>query len=105
MSIVEQGGKKVLTIPIDAIPARVTLGADNRPEKVESSIKHPTLGETTVEINYSGYRDFEHYGVFFPTHIVEKLGGRPVFDLTVTEFHTNPYIVFPVPATIQQTAK
>jgi hypothetical protein len=105
VSVADEGGKKVLTIPIEGLPAKVTLGADNRPEKVESRIKHPLLGEIGVEINYSGYRDFEHYSVFFPTHIVEKFGGHTVLDLTVTEFHTNPYIVFPVPSNIQQAAK
>jgi len=102
----QENNKTVLVIPVNGVPVKVILGTDNRPEKVEARIKHPILGDTSLEINYSGYRDFEHaYGVYFPAHIEEKLGGRTVLDLTVMEFHTNPYIVFPVPAIIQQAAK
>ena len=36
--------------------------------------------------------------------IVQRLGGRVVLDLTVMEFHTNPYVVFPVPPNICQKA-
>jgi len=106
VTMTQEGGKTVLTIPLNGVPAKVTLNADNRPEKVEAQIKHPVLGDTSLEIDYSGYRDFERaYWVYFPAHIVEKLGGRTVQDLTVTEFHTNPYVVFPVPSNVQSAAK
>jgi hypothetical protein len=98
----DEGGKTVLTIPVNGVPAEVTMDADNRPEKVETRLKHPILGDTPIEINYSGYRDIEiGYGIFFPEHIVEKIGGHTALDLTVTEFHTNAYSVFPVPTNLK----
>jgi hypothetical protein len=102
----DEGGKIVLTIPVNGVPAKVTLGTLNRPEKVETRVKHPVLGDTPIELDYSDYRDIEgSYQIFFPGHIVEKLGGHTVLDITVTEFHTNAYSVFPVPANVSQEAK
>ena len=106
VTLSQEAGKMVLTIPLNGVPAKVTLDADNRPAKVEAQIKHPVLGNTSLEIDYSDYRDFERaYWVYFPAHIVEKLGGKIVQDLTVTNFHTNPYVVFPVPSNVQSAAK
>jgi hypothetical protein len=106
VKMTQEGGKTILMIPVNGVPAKVTMGDDHRPEKVETRIKHPILGDTPVEITYSNYKDIEiGYGIYFPEHVVEKLGGHTVLDLTVTEFHTNPYSVFPVPANVQQAAK
>lgn len=99
----QEGGKTVLMIPVNGQPAKVTLGAYSRPEKVETRVKDPVLGDTSIEIDYSDYRDIEDaYGVFFPAHIVEKLGGHTALDITVNDFHTNAYSVFPVPANVRQ---
>src|SRR6202035_2518142 len=40
-----------------------------------------------VETIFTDYKDFA--GVKFPTHIVQKQGGYPVFDLTVTDVKPN----------------
>jgi hypothetical protein len=101
VTVSQEGHDVVLTIPENGTPVKVTLDVQNRPARVETRVKDPVLGDTAVETTYSGYRDFENaYGVFFPTRIVQKLGGHTVLDLTVTEFHTNPYVVFPVPANV-----
>jgi hypothetical protein len=93
----------VLTIPQNGDPMKVTLNEQNRPAKVEARVHDSVLGDTTLEVTYAGYRDFENaYGVFFPAIIIEKLGGRTVLDVTVSEFHSNPYIVFPVPANVRE---
>ena len=39
------------------------------------------LGDMLVEAEYSFYRD--HYGLKFPTEIVQKRGGWPSFKLQV----------------------
>jgi len=78
--------------PTDGAPMKVTLAADNRPEKVEMVEN----GQTLV-MEYSDYKDIEVYGTYFPHRIVQKRGGRVVMDLTVTEGHTNSYAAFPIP--------
>ncbi|HXR82585.1 MAG TPA: MBL fold metallo-hydrolase, partial [Saprospiraceae bacterium] len=58
-----------------------------------------------VEVNYSEYKDFN--GLKFPSHILQKDGGYPVYDLTITEVKTNgevtiqpnPPVAVPVVAT------
>jgi hypothetical protein len=102
--ISRERGKTVITAPFDGITLKGTLGADQRPEKVEMPIKHPVLGDTVVEATYQGYKDFEGYEVFFPAHIVLKIGGRVLYDLTVSKHETAPYLVWPVPENIRQAA-
>ena len=41
--------------------------------------------------------------VIFPSQISWTLDGRPLADLKVTAFKSNPYVVFPVPAVVRQT--
>ena len=93
-----QGGKTVLTIPVGGMSIQARLNAEHRPEYVAARIKHPQLGTALLEFEYSDYRDFEMaYGVYFPARIVKKLNRRTVMDVSVNEYHTNPYSVFPLP--------
>ena len=72
-----------------------TISADNLVEKVETWLDNPVLGDMHVETAYSGYRDFG--GIKFPAKIVQKQGGHPFFDLTVTEAKANAPLDLPVP--------
>lgn len=102
VTVSKSGPHVVLLIPENGVAMKVTLDEQNRPARVEVPVTDPILGDTVLEAFYSGYRDFENaYGVFFPTTIVEKLAGRTIMNLTVSAFHTNPYIVFPIPANIR----
>ena len=56
-------------------------------EKVETWTPNPILGDMPIETNYSDYRDFG--GVKFPTKIVQKQGGFPVLDVTVSDVQPN----------------
>jgi glyoxylase-like metal-dependent hydrolase (beta-lactamase superfamily II) len=69
------------------------IDAQNMLEKVETWIDTPMLGDTLVEVAYSGYKDFA--GVKFPTSIVQKQAGYPTLDLSVTDVKPN------APASIQ----
>jgi glyoxylase-like metal-dependent hydrolase (beta-lactamase superfamily II) len=69
------------------------LNAQNQVERVETWIDNPFLGDMLFEAIYSDYKDVG--GAQFPMHIVQKQGGYPTFDLTLTEAKAN------VPATIQ----
>lgn len=52
-------------------------------EKVETRIDNALLGDMPVEATYTDYRSFGE--LKFPTKIVEKQGGFPVLDLTITD--------------------
>lgn len=71
-------------------------------ERIETWIANPVLGDIKLEALFSDYRDFS--GVKFPTHVVQRLAGYPVLDLTVTEVTPNASIALEVPAIIRQAA-
>jgi glyoxylase-like metal-dependent hydrolase (beta-lactamase superfamily II) len=90
------GGRKYTVISfVGDNKAKVNgyVNAQNLVERVETSIDNPFLGDMPFEATYSEYKDTG--GVQFPMHIVQKQGGYPIFDLTITEVKTN------VPADIQ----
>jgi hypothetical protein len=94
------GGKTVVTgtSPYDNFPTTVTLDNEKRPELVTVRANGHTYTAT-----FSDYRaDLEpDYLVRFPKRIVWTRDGRPYADLTVTNFKSNPYVVFPSSATLQ----
>jgi len=77
-----------------------TISADNLVEKVEARLDNAVLGDMIVETTYSDYRDFG--GFKFPAKMVQKQGGHPVFDLTVTEAKANVALDLTVPDTVRQ---
>ncbi|HUK88959.1 MAG TPA: MBL fold metallo-hydrolase [Blastocatellia bacterium] len=62
--------------------------SDNLLERIETKIDNTVLGDIPSETTLTDYKDFN--GVKFPTHIVQKQGSYPVFDLTVTDVKPNP---------------
>ena len=109
-------GKTVLTgtSPYDGIEVSMT---------VEDQRQHPKLGPygtdelirlpiaVTAKTNghvygatFADYRgDLEpNVWMVFPTQIKWTLDGKPLADLKVTYFRSNPYIVFPVPGVVRQ---
>src|SRR6185295_19088842 len=65
----------------------------NLVERVETWIDNPFFGDMAFEAIYSDYKDVG--AAQFPMHIVQKQGGYPIFDLTVTDVKAN------APANIQ----
>jgi glyoxylase-like metal-dependent hydrolase (beta-lactamase superfamily II) len=61
--------------------------------RVETLIDNAFLGDMPIEAIYSDYKDIG--GAQFPMHIIQKQGGHPTFDLTLSEAKAN------VPAAIQ----
>jgi hypothetical protein len=102
VKIGKRDGKTTLSVTIDGEPVTATLGADHRPERIEAKIKDRELGTTTLAIEYSGYKDFDYYGILFPSHIVAKLGGHVALDVNVSSFLTHTYFLFPKPDSIAQ---
>jgi hypothetical protein len=109
-------GKTVLTgtSPYDGIEVAVT---------VEDSRQHPKLGPydptelirlpvaVTAKANghtwggtFADYKgDLEpNVWMIFPTTLKWTLDGKPLADMKVTFFRSNPYIVFPIPDVVKQ---
>jgi glyoxylase-like metal-dependent hydrolase (beta-lactamase superfamily II) len=84
------GGKAYTVLSFTGVnKAQVSgyLNSDNILEKVETKIDNTVLGDIPFETAFTDYKDFG--GLKFPTHIVQKQGGYPVFDLTVTDVKPN----------------
>ena len=110
--VTREGGTTVLTFPLpgslSAVAVRATLNAKNQLERVETRTSDPVLGDVLTETTYSDYKDLGEItsDVQFPSHIVQKQGGFPVLDLTVTRTDpNNPYLVFPVPDAVEKAPR
>jgi hypothetical protein len=93
VSVAEKGGQRELTVPLPTgVDAKGLVDAAGLMTRVEIKI-----GAQLFTGDYSDYKDFQGYGVMFPTRIVQKVDGRTIADLTVTEALANPYMMFPPP--------
>ena len=93
------GGKKYTVLSFtgsNKAAVRGYLNSDNLIERVETKIDNNVLGDMPFETAFSDYKDFD--GVKFPTHIVQKQGGYPVLDLTVTDVKPNATVLIPIVA-------
>ena len=63
------------------------INDQNLVERVETWIDNPFLGDMPFEAIYTDYKDVG--GAQFPMHIVQKQGGYPIFDLTLTDVKAN----------------
>ena len=67
------------------------------------------LGEVVTETTYADYGDWNDKAykadILFPRRLIQKRAGITLLDLTVTKTNTyNPYVIMPVPDTIQKSA-
>jgi len=89
-------GSTVLTgtSPYDGMEVTTTLDDKHRPARVTAKANGHVYGAT-----FTDYRDTWEpaYLVIFPSQITWTIDGRPLADLKVTAFKSNPYVVFPVP--------
>ena len=94
----ETGDRRELSVALpDGSEIKGVLDAKNFPAHIEYS-----TGGQVFSGDYSDFKDFQDYGVMFPAHIVQKLDGRTIADLTVTEALANPYMIFPPPKELAQ---
>lgn len=100
-TVTKVNGRTVLTgtAPLDAIEVSTTLDAQNRPIQVSAKANGHVYGAT-----FADYRDTweSKYLVIFPSQLTWTLDGKPLADLRVTAFKSNPYVVFPVPDGVRQ---
>jgi hypothetical protein len=87
------------TSPYDNMEVTTTLDDRHRPEWVTVKANGHVYGAT-----FADYRDTweSAYLVIFPSQINWTIDGRPLADLRVTAFKSNPYVVFPVPTVVRQ---
>src|SRR5207253_10207431 len=92
------GGKKYQVVSfVGDNKAKVNgyINERNLVDRVETWIDNPFLGDMAFEAIYTDYKDAG--GALFPMHIVQKQGGYPVFDLTLTEVKANAAAVIQPP--------
>lgn len=97
-----RGAKKTVisvTTPMK-VKLEGTLNDQNLVERIETWTANPVLGDIKIEALFSGYKDFS--GVKFPTRIVQRSGGYPVLDLTITDVMPNAAVAIEVPASVRQ---
>jgi glyoxylase-like metal-dependent hydrolase (beta-lactamase superfamily II) len=93
---------RVVTFTVNGSSVTATLSPANLVEKVETKADAAVLGDVVFETTYANYRDFG--GVKFPTRIVQKEGGFPMLDLTITDVKPNINAAIAVPQNVQQAA-
>jgi glyoxylase-like metal-dependent hydrolase (beta-lactamase superfamily II) len=89
----------VISFTMGKFKVNGTIDGENRVTKTETWIPNTVLGDMWVETTYSGYQDFN--GVQFPTAIVQKQGGYPVLDLTVSGIQSNVELALAVPDAVR----
>jgi hypothetical protein len=92
------GGKKMTVVTfMGENKAKVNgyINDQNLVEKVETWIDNAVLGDMLFEAVYSDYKDFG--GVKFPTKIVQRQGGHPILDLTITDVKPNAAVTIQPP--------
>jgi hypothetical protein len=90
----------VISVPVEIGAVRIVLGADNRPLRSEVRMRG-----TTLVADFSGYKDFNNYGVFTPVKIIRQENGKVVGELAVSAFVENPYVIVPLPERLIEAAK
>jgi glyoxylase-like metal-dependent hydrolase (beta-lactamase superfamily II) len=91
------GGRRTLTFQaLGKYTITGTLNDQNLVERIETRVDNTMLGDMTVEAVYSDYRDYN--GVKFPGRIVERQGGHPTLDITVSSVQPNGAATLAVPA-------
>jgi len=71
------------------------INAQGLVEKVETTIDNNVLGDTPFVITFTDYKDFN--GLKFPTHILQKTGDWPSFELMITDVKNNPSVTIENP--------
>jgi glyoxylase-like metal-dependent hydrolase (beta-lactamase superfamily II) len=92
------GGKKYNVVSfVGGNKAKVNgyINEQNMVERVETWIDNPFLGDMLFEAIYSDYKDAG--GAQFPMHIVQKQGGYPIFDLTLSDVKANAAVNIQAP--------
>ncbi|MBM3820854.1 MAG: MBL fold metallo-hydrolase [Acidimicrobiia bacterium] len=72
------------------------VNAQHLIERIDTWVQNPILGETRIETTYADYRPVA--GITFPMRIVQRQGGFPTLELTVSDVRPNATVDIPAPA-------
>jgi glyoxylase-like metal-dependent hydrolase (beta-lactamase superfamily II) len=93
---------RTIAFKIGDTKVTATLGPTNLITSVKTLGDAAVLGDTITETTFTNYE--ESRGVQFPMRIVQKQGGFPVLDLTVTAVRPQSNVRIDVPSSIQPAA-
>jgi len=119
-----EGAAPVVTFPLPAPLMSATMKAtldprifrvDANPAGVKREYSHlierteTRFGTRVIEVTYSDYGDWNDEDlksmVLLPRHIVAKQGGVATLNLAITKTDTyNPYVIMPLPASLEKAA-
>ena len=90
---------------LEGTPVKVTLDPSSRPARVELRFRN-RLNVTTFS-NYGDLNEADYRAdIFVPARVVRTVDGQTVLDLTIDKTNTyNPYVIMPVPASVQKAAR
>jgi hypothetical protein len=92
IKVTRDDGNVMLRFSKSGVDIRITLDSGHRPALVEVANRAGSLAAS-----YPEYRDFEGYFAFHPARIIQRVGGKVVLDMAVTNAYSNPYVAFPTP--------
>ena len=95
----KKGNSTVVEFSLEKYKYQGIINSKGELEHVKTWIDNPILGDTTVEVNYSQYKDFA--GIHFPAKIVKIQGGSPVLDIQVDQVKANSVVNISVPADVK----
>lgn len=72
------------------------VNAERLIERIDTWTANPILGDMPIETTFAEYRAFG--GVQFPTRIVQRQGGFPTLEITVTDVRPNAAVTLAPPA-------
>jgi glyoxylase-like metal-dependent hydrolase (beta-lactamase superfamily II) len=90
---------RTIAFKIGDTKVTATLGPTNLITSVRTVGDAAVLGDTVTETTFANYE--ESRGVKFPMHIVQKQGGFPILDLTVTGVRPQSNVRIDVPSAVQ----
>src|SRR5215471_10947509 len=93
---------RTIAFKIGDTKVTATLGPTNRITSVKTLGDAAVLGDTITETTFSNYEEYR--GVQFPMHIVQKQGGFPILDLTVTAVRPQSNVRVDIPSSVQGAA-
>ena len=101
-------GSTVITFPFSGVLAGVTvtatLDANNFITKVVTKPDNAAATDLVYEAEYSDYADHGEIptDIQSPGRIVQRVAGKPLLDVKIKHVDANnPYLVFPVPASVK----
>ena len=78
---------------------RVHINKMNQVDRVQALLPNDVFGDMLVETTYAGYKTIG--GVVFPTRIIQRQGGHPTLDLTITGVKANDFVDITVPDNVR----